>query len=296
MGGVGGYFGGLLAQHFYQSEVEIYFVVRGEHEQVIRRQGLSMETMNGNFIATPVLATSHPSEIGVVDLLVCCMKGYDLEDAIINCRPCVGPGTVLLPLLNGVDASERIAKIFPDNETWEGCVYLVSRLVQPGLVKETGNVRTLFFGSENGNRNKLQRMEQLFREAGIDATWSQDIRSTTWEKFLFISPIATLTSFLDKTIGEVFANKENENLLKELVAEVKTVADAKGIRVSAGITQKNLDKMKSLPAGTTTSMHSDFRKGGRTELKSLTGYVIRSARAFNVSLPTYLKMYEKLKQ
>ncbi len=294
IGGVGGYFGGLLARHYSSGDIEIIFIARGENEKIIQRQGLKMQTVEGDFTVHPRHVTSDPSSVGTVDLLICCIKGYDLEQAILQCKSCINKATVLLPLLNGVNAKEKIQKICPANEIWEGCVYLVSRLAEPGFIRETGNVRKMFFGSVEGNKNKLLSVEKIFRNAGIDATWSQDILSTIWEKFLFISPIATVTSYLDKTIGEVFGDEEGEKLLQKLLVEIKNVADAKGIVLPGDTMKKNIDKMRSLPPGTTSSMHSDFRRGGQTELDSLTGYVIRLADEFGVSVPAYEMMFEKL--
>lgn len=290
IGGVGGYFGGLLAKHYSGSDIEIFFIARGENEKVVHEQGLKMQTSQGEFVVHPKLVTSDPAKIGAVDYLICCTKGYDLEEAVLHCKPCIRNETILLPLLNGVNAKEKIKKIYPDNEVWDGCVYLVSRLAEPGLIKETGNIRKLYFGSDEGDQDQLQSFEKIFCDAGIDATWSKNILETTWEKFLFISPIATVTSYLDKTIGEVFGDENGEKLLQQLLAEIKSVADAKGIVLPDDTMNKNIDKMRSLPAGTTSSMHSDFRKGGRTELGSLTGYVIQSAHTFGVSVPTYEMM------
>ncbi len=255
-----------------------------------------MQTMSGDFTVHPAMVTNEPGDIGKVDLFLCCTKGYDLEEAILQCRPCISEKTILLPLLNGVDAKERILKILPENEVWDGCVYLVSRLAEPGLVKETGNIRKLFFGSESGKPDMLEAIERIFLDAGIEATWSRNIEETIWEKFLFISPIATITSYLDKTIAEVFADEESEKLLQQLLSEIKEVADAKGIRLSENTTAKNIEKMRSLPPGTTSSMHSDFRKGGSAEVESLTGYVVRLAQGMAVSTPVYVKMFEKLRR
>jgi len=295
IGGVGGYFGGLLAKQFHNSEIRIFFMARGEHENAIRNAGLKLETTSGNFIVNPDGIFPEPGEAGIADLILFCTKSYDLEESANKCRSIVDRKTVLLPLLNGVDATERLEKIFPRNEVWKGCVYLVSRLAAPGLIRESGNIRKLFFGSDSGSESRLSSAENIFRHAGIDATWSKNIIETVWEKFLFISPMATLTSYLDKSISEVFSNAESYKLLEKLLKEIKAVSDSKKIILPESLTQENINKLKSLPADATTSMHSDFKKGGRTELESLTGYVIKEADQMGISVPTYNMMYERLK-
>lgn len=116
IGGVGGYFGGWLAKHYENSDVEIYFIARGENETAIRDHGLQLETTSGNFTAHPKKVSADPNEIGPVDLLLCCTKTYDLEESIARLRPCITRDTVILPLQNGVDSRERIHKIFPEQE------------------------------------------------------------------------------------------------------------------------------------------------------------------------------------
>ncbi|MFZ1678010.1 MAG: 2-dehydropantoate 2-reductase, partial [Saprospiraceae bacterium] len=140
IGGLGGFFGGLLAKQYKDSkDVEIIFLSRGENEKAIRQNGLQVLTVKGNFTAYPKLITSDASLIGKVDLLICCTKRYDLAENMIECSPCVNEHTIILPLLNGVDSRELIETIFPKNLVLDGCVYLVARLTEPGIVMETGN-------------------------------------------------------------------------------------------------------------------------------------------------------------
>lgn len=297
IGGVGGYFGGFLAQHYQHSEeVEVYFVARGENEKAIRQNGLNVETTTGSFIAYPKLVTSDPSQIGEADLLICCTKSYDLEQSISQLKPCIGKETVILPLLNGVDSHERIKAIYPENEVWDGCVYVVSRLMAPGLVKETGNISALYFGSATGTAGKLTQAEDIFKTAGIQATLSGNIRQTIWEKFLFISTIATLTSSLNTSLGAILENNESRSLLFALLGELKTVAEANGVPLPDDIIQATVTKMASLPFATTSSMHSDFQKGKATEVESLTGYVVRLGQQLHLPTPTYDRLYTMLQE
>ncbi|TND08121.1 MAG: 2-dehydropantoate 2-reductase [Bacteroidetes bacterium] len=295
IGGVGGYFGGLLAHHFRNTNTEIYFIARGENEKAIRQHGLRMETGTGNFTAYPKRVSAKASDIGPADLFICCTKTYDLEENIEQSKACIGSGTVILPLHNGVDSRERIKKLLPGNETWDGCVYLVSRLAAPGLIRETGNIRKLFFGSVSDNGGKQEETEHIFRDAGIEAQWSPEIESTTWEKFCFISPLATVTSHLDSSIGATLADEHGRTLINALLPEIKAVADSKQIRLPENIIPLTQDKMAAIPYETKTSMHSDFQKGGKTELESLTGYVVRSAQALHLDVPNYERLYEALK-
>ena len=296
IGGVGGYFGGKLAGHFAGSgEVEIIFIARGENAKAIQAGGLKIVTAEGEQIVKPHLVTDESSEIGPVDLFIVCTKAYDLEASLNKYRKCIDERTAILPLLNGVDHVETVKRILPEIEIWNGCVFIVSRLQVPGVVKIDSQIRLLQFGSLDGNHEKLERAEKLFQTAGINAELVEDIDKTVWEKFIFISSLATLTSFLDQNIGGIIHSDENLKILAELIGEVSRLARAKGIRVADGIEEFTLNRIRSAPPDSTSSMHSDFQKNGRTELETLTGYVVREARSLNLEAPVYQRLYEELR-
>jgi 2-dehydropantoate 2-reductase len=296
IGGVGGYYGGLLAKQFHQSkEVEIYFLARGKHLEEIKTNGLRVSKGNGEFICKPKLATDDPDEIGVVDLVIVCTKSYDLEYTIMQLQNCINSKTLILPLLNGVDSCERISKLLPYNNVLGGCVYIVSRLTAPGKVENVGNIETLFFGSDSKDNGDLKILEKLFLQANIQATLSKEISTIIWEKFIFISPTATATAFFDCTIQEIMGNNIKEGMIIKLIEEVKQIASAKKIPVSEEITQRTLSKLMGMPAGATSSMHHDFKnKKQFTELESLTGYVVKQAQHYNIATPIYEEMLKSL--
>ncbi len=92
--------------------------------------------------------TSDSLNIPPLDFLFCAVKSYDLEESLTNLKSGITKNTIILPLQNGMDAKERIAKIFPDNPIIQACVYLVAQITEPGVVKVTGAMRKLYFGSD----------------------------------------------------------------------------------------------------------------------------------------------------
>ena len=298
IGGVGGYFGGLLANHFYDNEnIEISFFARNEHLKEIQKNGLKVIKGENEFIAKPHIATDNSSEIGIVDFIVIATKSFDLETIIQQLQPSINQETIILPLLNGVDSKERIKKILPNNIVLDGCAYIVSRLKRFGVVENSGNIQTLYFGLDNFKNDKLVMLENLFKAANIEASLSINISSIIWEKFIFISPTATATSFFDKSIGELLSDKGHYDTILELIEEVKQLAKAKQFIVSEDITEKTLKKLKALPYNTTSSMHTDFKnKKSNNELQSLTGYVIMEGIKYNIETPIYNRMYAELKK
>lgn len=298
IGGVGGYFGGLLAKHFFENEnVEVNFFARGKHLKEIQKNGLKVIKGNDEFIAKPTLASDNASEIGLASFIIIATKSYDLETVIYQLLPCINQDTVILPLLNGVDSKERIKKLLPYNIVLDGCAYIVSRLKKEGVVENSGNIQSIYFGIDSFTNDRLLLLESLIREAKIEALLSENISTIIWEKFIFISPTATATSYFDKSIGEIIENEEKLLTTFKLINEVKEIAKAKQIAIPDGITKTTLSKLRALPFEATSSMHSDFRsKKPNTEIESLTGYVIREGEKYNIETPLYAEIYTKLKK
>ncbi len=274
------------------ADVEMGLVARGANKQAIRANGLKLITTEGEFLAKPKLLAA--TEIGDADLLILCTKDYDLAETVSPLKDLIGKQTAILPLLNGADTAKRIAEILPENEVWQGCIYIVSRLIAPGVVEETGNVCRIFFGSETGKNEKLQRVEAIFKDAGIEAYLAEDISAKIWEKFVFISSVAAATTYSNASIREVLENAESKKLLFDLVAEIKEVARAKQINVSEAALEQTFDRLNSLPREATSSMHSDFRQGKNAEIESLVDYVVREAEKLNVTVPNYVRLYNEL--
>lgn len=293
VGGVGGFVGGRLAARFADSEtVEIVLVARGKNEKAIRENGLKIISTKGEEIVRPKLSAIE--NIKDADLIILCTKEYDLENTISSFKNFIGEKTSVLPLLNGVDITERIKKVLPETDVWKGCIYIVSRLFAPGVISETGNVCVINFGDENAPTDKQKQIEKLFRESGIDAEATDEIEARIWEKFVFISSLAAATSYLDKTIGEILADENHKKLFDDLAAEIKRVARAKNIKISEDLIRQKFDKLNSLPFEATSSMHTDFEKGNRAEVDSLVGYVVTEAENLGVSIPNYEKVYDAL--
>ena len=209
LGGVGGYFGGLLAKAYYKSdEVEVIFIARGETQKAIADSGLKIVTDESEMNVFPKLVSNDPDEIGVLDYLICATKTYDIEESLLSLQKCISPKTVILPLYNGVDAPERIQKIFPENDILRGCVYIVSMIISPGTIRKMGFYEKLFFGTKTTSVDKLQDLQNILQKAKIESYLVENIEETVWEKFIFISALASATSYLNQNIGEILKKKK----------------------------------------------------------------------------------------
>ncbi|MGW9686288.1 ketopantoate reductase family protein [Flagellimonas sp. 2504JD1-5] len=298
IGGVGGFFGGLLAKQFEDSKaVEVHFLARGAHLEQIQKSGLQVIEGDEQFVAIPKLATDDAHQIGEVNYIIVSTKSYDLEQTIQQLSPCIGPQTVILPLLNGVDCRERIQKLLPNNLVCDGCVYIIARLSRPGVVENFGNIKKLFFGVEGISDPRLEVLEKLFQEAGVEVTLTPQIEKVIWEKFVFISVTATATTYFDEPVGPIVADTDKRNTVIALVNEVAQIAKQKGIIISSNMAEQVLAKLESLPPAATSSLHSDVTaKKANTEIQALVGYVVTTAQHFNVDAPTYQQLFAEIQK
>jgi 2-dehydropantoate 2-reductase len=294
IGGVGGYFGGLLAKQYENSnDVEICFLARGQHLNKITENGLKVIHGQNVFIAKPAIATDKADKIGIADYILICTKSYDLDGTIGQLKPCINENTILIPLLNGVESVERIKKILPGTTVLDACVYIVSSVKEAGVIENSGINQKLFFGPGSVNIDRLLWLEKIMLDAGIDATLSDSISTIVWEKFIFIASIATATSYFNCSIGKLL--EENEETLVQLIEEVKLIAVAKGISFNPDLTSYILNYNKLLPYDSTSSMHRDFRSlKQKTEVETLTAYVVRAGEKYGIETPAFTKAYNSL--
>ena len=295
IGGVGGYLGGKLAS-FYQDdpEVEVCFIAKQQQVPLLQQQGLQLDCAEGPLLARPHKVTADPSSIGHFDLLLVCVKNYDLEKSLDPFKGVLTSASIVLPLENGVNASAVIQQLFPQSQVWQGCIYLVARLISPAHVQQTGSLNRMYFGSRGGSEEQLSFVETLLNRAGIQATHKPNIEAVLWEKFFFISPLATLTSAYDLTVGDILDNEAYLDSLTSLMEELGQVAVLKGIKLPEGLSKKMLANLSQMPPGSSSSMQADFKKQGKTEMYSLAGYIVEMAKESAIRVPMYETLYNKL--
>jgi len=296
LGGVGGYYGGLLAKQYADNlEIEIYFVARGAHLKKIQEKGLTLITEKGTFQVHPTLATDNVTEIGTADYIIMTPKSYDLDSTVAQIKPIVGSNTVILPLLNGIDNSDQIRTLLPETEVWQGCCYIVARLNEPGIVESSGGLHRLNFGYEHSQTNdRLIACEKLLKDAGIDATFYENIMHVIWTKFFFISATASLTSYFNVSFGALLTDKTRKSTLVNVLEELILIANAEGAEIERVVIDKVIHQLEKLPFETTSSMHSDFKAGKTTEVHGLTGSVVELGKKLGIPTPTYLNVYNEL--
>lgn len=297
LGAVGGYYGARMAAHYENSaDVEISFIARGANLEAIRKDGIRIieyDRSKPDVVGRPKMATDNPADIGPVDYIICSTKSYDLAENIRQIKPLIGPETIIVPLLNGVDIREQILEIVPETEVWQGCTYIISRKTDAGVITDLSPRNKVLFGLKNGNVERQTELADMMRAAAIKVYNSpEDIENQIWQKYIVVSTGGTATTYFDEMSYDMIRNHAAD--YRALVLEVKAVADAKGIVLPPDTVDKTVEWNMGFPAGATTSMHADLTAANRLEYQTLTGYIVREGLKLGIPTPMYQKMYDKL--
>ncbi len=291
-GGLGGYFGGLLAQAGHT----VTFVARGAHLEALQRQGgVRLRTVHGEFFAASQ-ATADPGEGPAPDLVFFSVKSFDTQEAATSLdRTLLGPQTAILSVQNGVENEEILAGMFGADRILGGNVYLLATIQAPGTVEQSGGPRTLNFGEWRGGvSERAKRLEGVFREAGITATASDDIVREKWVKFALICAQAGMTALTRLPIGEIRASVPTWAMYRQLLEEVVAVGRARGVSLDGRVVDDHLALASRLEPHYTSSMHYDLTHGKRLEIEALHGTVVRYGKELGVPTPACAAVYAAL--
>ena len=188
-GGIGAPLGASLAR----AGQDVVFVARGAHLAAMRASGLRVEGDRGEWAIRPVQASDDPAALGPVDLVLFCVKLWDVETAGDHIRPLIGRETVVIPLQNGVDASERLAPILGAAHVLGGVALVSGSIVAPGVVRQTGTHHGIVLGELDGRVTpRAESIHAVCKAAGIDAVLSDNIERARWQKFIGLTAVSGL--------------------------------------------------------------------------------------------------------
>ena len=291
-GGVGGGFGAALAT----AGADVIFIARGAHLAAMKSQGLKVQGGRGETHLVPTRATDDPAGIGKVDIVLFCVKLWDVESAGEHIRPLIGPDTAVIPLQNGIDAAERLIPILGSNAVMGGVAQISASIVGPGLIQQVGTFMRMIFGEFDGKRSKRgEDFLALCLKAGFDATLSEQILTELWMKFILLATNAGITAATRQPIGRLRDDDDIRPIMIAAFREVFDVGRAKGVVLPADAVEKILDFVGHAPPTMKASMALDLERGNRLELPWLGGKVVELGRQLGVPTPTHSMMYAMLK-
>jgi 2-dehydropantoate 2-reductase len=281
-GGIGGYFGGRLAA----AGARVAFLARGRHAQALREQGLRIASPLGDLHLPSVTVAEDPAALPKADLVVFSVKLPDAEAAAAQLPALMHPGTVVLPLQNGVDVAELLARHVGAPAVAQGLAYIATRIAAPGCIEHGGDFARLRFGPlQPAQAPRLQRFPEACRAAGIDAEMPADIRRAVWEKFVFLAGLSGLTALTRQPVGVVRADAELRRMLQAVMAEATALGRAEGVDLPADYAEQRMAFVDTLPHGMKASMLHDLEAGRPLELPWLAAAVVRRSAKLGLEAP-----------
>lgn len=280
-GGVGGYFGGRLAQ----AGVDVTFIARGATLDALRTRGLRVDSINGDF-QVQVKATDDPSSIDPVDAVFMATKTWQLQDAARHILPALKPDSVVVPLQNGIDAPDQLAAIVGPKRVLGGLCGIVSFIVEPGHIRHAGIEPFLMVGElDNTATSRVARLLETCEVPGIKIEVSDNILRSMWTKFLFIAPLSAIGAATRMPIGVWRELRETRTVAERMLGEIEALARARGVKLGEGAVSATLKRYDGMPADATSSMQRDMEAGRPSELESQLGVIVRLGREHAVPCP-----------
>jgi len=291
-GGVGGYFGGRLAQAGH----DVTFIARGEHLAAIKETGLRVDSIAGEFLIQPAKATDDPSSVGAVDVLLVAVKSWQMEEAIQQMKALVGTSTVILPVLNGVEAPEQLSEAFGSAGVLGGLCRISSFVAGPGHIQHVNMVPSITFGElDNEKSERVLALQKTFDKIpGITAHVLDDIHVAMWEKFIFICAMSGVGAVTRQPVGVYRSVPETRAMLEAAIKEASKIGKKRGVPLTRNIAAVIMDRIDNLSESMLASMQKDIMEGNPSELESQNGAVVRMGHKLGVRVPTHEFIYASL--
>jgi 2-dehydropantoate 2-reductase len=288
---VGAYFGARLAE----VGNEISIVARGAHLDAIRANGLRVDSVFGDMLVRPKVASSSAADIGRVDVVLLGVKTWQVADVAPTLKPLFGPDTFVVPLQNGVETPDQLAAALGPRHVVGGVCGGFCFIVAPGHVKHIGGVTFIKFGELDGEKSeRVERLRAEFAGAKVDVTVPDDVRVALWEKLMLVVPFGGVGAVSRAPIGVIMKTPETRALVEAAMREIGAVAAARGVRLAPDTVARMLALLdRTTPTGT-SSLQRDIAAGKRSELDAWTGAVVRLGARLGVPTPTHSFLYASL--
>lgn len=283
-GGVGGYFGAVLAR----SGNDVTLLARGEHLAAIREHGLAIRGERESF-TLPLLATDDPAQLAGAELVLIAVKSYSLAEIAPIARTLAEDGAMIVPLLNGVEAVDSLAQLgVPRSQILGGLTMVSAARREPGVIDVAGWQSHITIGELDGSISaRAQRAALALEGAGIDVTVSEHIDVALWRKFNMLCAMAAACGMARSDVHGIRDIPLGHRLIERAVSEIAAVGRAMGVAIPAEQEAETMRRIDALPGTMKPSFLLDLERGGPTELDVLSGAVARMGEATGVPTPIH---------
>ena len=289
-GAVGGYFAARLAA----AGRDVTILVRPARAAQLRSTGLQVFSPHGDVTVQPKLLLASELK-DPFDLILVSTKAYSLEAAMNDFAPAVGPGTAILPLLNGMAHIDTLIARFGKEAVLGGASRIVADLDTEGRVHQFGPLHDIVFGELTREVTpRIQAIDAALRDCGFPTTLSPNILASMWMKWVLLSSLAGTTCLLRASVGQIEAVKYGAEVARTIVDESASVAAANGYPQDAAFIDSHKARMTEPGSALTASMFRDLSKGQPVESEQILGDFLARADAHNVHPPLLTAAYVQL--
>lgn len=280
-GGVGGYFGAKLAWAGF----DVTFLARGEHLKAILKNGLQIKSVLGDFTVENLKATDKISEIKNPDLIIICVKAWQIKEIRDDVKGILHAGSMILPLQNGVSAATELSERIDKRNILGGLCRVISKIESPGVINHFGITPLIVFGELDGSKTeRVKEVQQIFETAGIESRISEDIQADLWKKFISIC-VSGLIAITKTTYGELRVLKETRQLMIDLLKEIFLISQKSGIKIESDFVEKTVSIIDTYPYDSTSSMARDVWENKPSEIEYQNGTVVRLGVKYGIDTP-----------
>jgi len=297
-GGIGGYFGGRLAE----ARSDVTFLVRPKRREQIARDGLRLESPHGNATLQVKTVLAEDVKPGY-DLVLFTCKAYDLDSAMDAVAPAMQGGCTLLPLLNGLAHFETLDRRFGRENVLGGTAHINATLRSDGVVVNGDVLHRIVYGERAGGRSpRVEAIAQELSKSIIDAKLSEDIDQDLWEKIAFLSALAATCCLFRGNVGEINRAPGGREAMERAYNANVQIAARHGHEPRPGAKKAALERLTDANGNWSASMMRDLEAGGQVEADHIIGWMLERARRHGVddvilSLAyTHLKTYERRRE
>jgi 2-dehydropantoate 2-reductase len=288
-GAVGGY----AAARMLEAGADVTLFVREGRKRQLDATGLEVRSPLGDYTGRPNVITAGNSA-EPYDLVLIAMKAYGLSAALEQIRPFIGPGTVLLPFLNGIRHMEVITASFPGTALLGGVARIESTLDAEGRILHDSSYHSFTYGRYGEMTDERYRKIQTDLARIPLLQEHADVVRDLWEKYLLITVLSGSTTLYDASIGEIRESPDGLSWFRQLLSEAAGVIRAAGGRLGEDIEERLYKVITGLSYGSTASMHRDLRQGFPTEAEHIHGYLLELARRHGTETPLLQIIHRRL--
>ncbi|MCX6163047.1 MAG: 2-dehydropantoate 2-reductase [Ignavibacteriae bacterium] len=286
-GGVGGYFGGKLVLEGF----DVTFISRGENLNALREYGLTVKSILGDFKIDRVNATDKFSVLGDVDLILICVKAWQVKDIAKKLKSFVNENTIVIPLQNGVSAIDELKEHINESNIVGGLCFIISKIESPGVINHFGVEPSIVFGEINNLKTeRLNKIKSMFDMAGINSKISEDINADLWKKFITIC-VSGLLAVTKTTYGELRALKQTRKMMVYLLKEIYKLSQKAGVKIKSDFVDNTISLIDTYPYNSTSSLTRDVWEGKPSEIDYQNGTVVRLGHKYGVETPVNKFVY-----